>query len=149
MPILKNKQERTFTFWIGSTVPEGGTIPEGSVVTVIAGSEEPVSEEKMEKLRKIPMFLEALRDEHIVIVGQAQAESMDAKDREIAELKERLRQAAIAKKAARDEAKAEAMAEAKAAKADEAQKAAEAEAEAKAKAEAKAEEANTKGKGRK
>ncbi|MCW8965423.1 MAG: hypothetical protein OQK82_01855 [Candidatus Pacearchaeota archaeon] len=118
MPILKNKQERTFTCWIGDSYPEGGTIPPDKVVKIIAGESTPVSDEQMEKLSEIKMFQEAVEKEQIVIVGgKPEAISQDEKDIQIQTLKERLRQERVSKTEAIKAAAAAAREEAKAAEA--------------------------------
>lgn len=123
---LKNRQLRAFTFWIGNKIPQGGAIPHGSVIAILPGETKTVSDEDFEKLQKIPLFQETIREEQITIEGAKAAQTQDAKDREIAELKERLRQTAIARKAEAEAREAE-----------------------QAKANAEAEKPNKKGSGRK
>jgi hypothetical protein len=106
MPSLKNRQERTFTFWIGDKIPQGGSIPKGSMIAVLPGEVTRVTDEEFEKLQEIPLFKECIEKEQITIVG-ATEKTPDAKDLEIAELKERLRQAAISRKAAAEAREAE------------------------------------------
>ena len=113
VPNLKNRCARKFDFNIGTKEVDGKIVP--NIIGVIPGDKvTPVSDADLEKLYEIPLFNECLVKEEVqVIGGSAPSQSRDV-EKELAEMRERLRAANAAKVAAEKELEAEKEAKAKA-----------------------------------